>query len=434
MAKKAKKTKRERRRAEAPAVTEPAVQPEAVQKAPAAAKSGWRSYFPASLLLLGFFMVCGGVAFIFVDNWHTLSKLQRGATAFIPVIAGFSCGVYTIVKDKGRAWREVSAIFTAAGFAALTVLIARIYNTSEYLDEIYVIVMAAWLPLVYVFRSQALSALCCVSLLIFIAFDKSGWVEDGFFHCVAILPFMAYYLFFHKPAGPLTVWMRYVCLIPLAYLLDRFNLYGLDCLRMNLFAAAGLLYTAGLHYSEKGIRDWRNPWIACGWLSLTALLAITSYRPHYFLRLGELYRYEGIPAYKYLSGLWLALFAAQLFFTARRPAPLKVTVTLVTLLPISCYLLRVPQKYAFLYGAAAFLLLGVVTLAEGIKRRGHMKANAGMLQITLLAVIGWIIFDKSSLTLSAIFVAACAAFIVMNAYIGRKTSGERACVPAEGGA
>lgn len=431
MAKKAKKIKKSPRRAKIDAVTEPAVQRAAAPKAPAAAKSGRQGDFLAALVLPSFFMVCGGIAIIFAINWYTLSKPQRLAAAFIPVIAGFCCGVYAIVREKDRRWLEASAVLTAAGSAVLTLLVAHIYSTNEYLYEIYMIITAAWLPLVYVLRSQALLALYCASLLYFMGLGTDGSLTKKVLHCVAIMPFMAYYLFFHKPAGPRTVWMRYLCVIPLVYLLNRFCLYRMDYLGMNFFAAAGLLYTAGLHYSEKGIRDWRNPWTVCGLLSLTMLLAATSCSTQRFLRLGHLYQLNEIPVYRYLSGLWLVLFAAQLFLTARRPTPLKVAITLVTLMPISCYLLKVPGKDAFLYGAAAFLLLGAVTVAEGIKELGYIKANTGMLQLALLAVIGWATFDNRALTLVAIFVAAGAEFIVMNAYMGRKIRGEKARMPAE---
>lgn len=427
MAKKAKSTKRKPSRAESPAVTAPAARPEA-----AAAKSGRQGYFFAAPVLLGFFMVCGGMAIIFAINWHTLSRLQRLAAAFMPVIAGFCCGVYSIVREKDQSWLEASAILSAAGFTVLTVLVAHIYDTREDMYDLYMIVMAAWLPLVYVLRSQALAAVYCAPFLFLMGLGPERGLKEEVLHCVAVTPFMFYYLFFHKPAGPRAVWMRYLCVIPLVYLISRFNIYRFDYLGMNFFAAAGLLYTAGLYYSEKGIGTWRNPWTVCGWFSLTALLFVTSSRLQHFLMLEQLYWDDEIPVYRYLSGLWLALFAAQLFFTARRPTPLKVAITLVTLMPIVCYLLKVPEQDVFLYGAVAFLLLDGVTLAEGIAGPGYMKANAGMAQITLLALTGWNIFGKSDLLLPAILVVTGAAFIAVNVYIGRKISGEKARVPAEG--
>lgn len=423
----------------AAAEDEPAPQPAAVtaregrpgqaEQKRAAAKSGKQQYVLAVLVSLGSLMVGCGVILLFAHNWDMLSKFQRVALAFIPVIAGACCGVYTIAKDKDQRWREASAFFTAAGFAVLTALVSQIYHVGGTIQEFLALVMAVSLPLIYFFRAYLLAAVYCASLLLFISFRRSGLATDGFLHFAGIAPFIAYYLFFHKPAGLRTVWMRYICLMPLIFLLSYFG--ANDALRLNLFAAAGLLYTAGLYRNETGAHGWMNPWTACGWLFLTVLLANLSIEPR-FLRLWYPYGLEKIPLKYYLSGLWFALFAAQLFVIARRPAPLKVTVALVTLMPLVCYMLRVNPELVGWAASAALLLVGTAALAEGIKERGLLKVNAGMLQITLLAVIKFVDSEIGILTRAFIFIIIGTAFIATNVYLSRKFRGEKPHAPAEG--
>lgn len=398
----------------------------------AAAKSGRQQYFLAVLVALGSLMVGCGVILLFAHNWDMLSKFQRVAVAFIPVTAAACCGVYTIAKEKDQRWREASAFFTAVGFAVLTALISQIYHTDGTPQEFLLLVMAVSLPLVYFFRGYLLAAAYCALLLCFISFYRSGWVRDGLLHFAGIAPFIAYYLFFHKPAGMRTVWMRYICLMPLVYLLfifGRYNMWG--AMKLNLFAAAGLLYTAGLYYSESGVRGWRNPWTACGWLFLTILLAISSVEP-LFLSPRGFGPLKAADVIHTLSAFWFALFAAQVFVTARKPTMLKAVVTLVTLTPLFCHMLDIRSGYPLWVGSAVLLLAGAAALAEGVKERGLMKVNAGMLQITLFALIKFSDPRMGILPRAIIFIVIGVAFIAANVYLSRKFRGEKAGVPVEG--
>lgn len=402
-------------------------------KARAAVKSGRQQYFLAVLVGLGSLMVGCGVILLFAHNWDMFSKFQRVAVAFVPIIAAACCGAYTLVKNKDQRWREASAFFTAVGFAVLTALISQIYHTGGTLREFLLLVMAVSLPLVYIFRAYLLAVVYCALLFALVDSYLAGWAEGGFFHFAGIAPFVAYYLFFHKPAGLRTVWMRYICLMPLAYLLIFFGVN--DALRLHLFAAAGLLYTAGLYYNETGVRGWRNPWAACGWLFLTVLLVITTVSP-YFLKLRYLYGLKDVQLRYYLSGLWLALFAAQVFAASRRFTPLKAAIALVTLMPLFCYMLMIKPElapWAVDWAASASLLLvGTAALAEGMRERGLLKLNAGMLQIALLAAIKFADSGLDILMRAVIFIVIGIAFIAANVYMSRKFRDEKASMPAEG--
>lgn len=388
------------------------------------------------------------------------------ARVFIPVIGGVCCGVYTIVKDKGQAWREASAVLTAAGFALLTWQFSRTYGISGASHGFLTLVLAVSLPLVYIFRSYSLAALYCVFHLRFIdyvVFDGAGWVDGGFLHFLGIAPFIAYYLFFHKPADAGTVVMRHISLIPLIYLLVYF---GRDsALAINLFAVAGLLYTVGLYHYETDTGDrikppedngagvlrfflvilapwfWifrlargRSPWMVFGFLSMSGLLATVIIWPD-FLRLRSIYRPDAVSVGFRQLGMCLILFAAQVFITSRRPTPLKAAVSFVTLAMLMCCLFRIQPESAVWAAGAALLLVGAAALAEGLKRNNLTKANIGMLHMMTVPIAADFtnLSGDAYLLNSIILLVITVALIVMNLKMGRKSRGGDAGVPEEAG-
>lgn len=197
--------------------TEPDIRHVAPQKAPAPAKRGILSYFVKALGMYLAFSVSASfpiaVNLVYGDVWDTLSTSQRVLFAFMPVIAGALCGVYTIVREKGRVWREASAVLTAFGFAMLAWWSPEIYHakgspgSSEF-------VMFVSLPLIYIFRSHLLAALYCAFFLLGCLLSGLGVPllrmvfndsESGFACFMGVVPFIAYHRFFRKPAGKETV-------------------------------------------------------------------------------------------------------------------------------------------------------------------------------------------------------------------------------------
>lgn len=402
-----------------------------------------------------------------IELWTMFPSFPRVALAFVPVIAGVCCGVYTIVKDKGQAWREVSAVLTAAGFALLTWQISRIYNISGTPHGFLMLVMAVSLPLVYIFRSYSLTALYCafhLRFIYYIVFDRAGWVDGGFLHFLGIAPFIIYYIFFRKPADKRTVGMRYICLMPLIYLLVYLGLGS--ALALNLFAATGLLYTAGLYYDETDTRSgmsprmdsemslwpaslwkwiliifmpwawiiWlakrRSPWTGAGGLSIAVLLAIVIIWPG-FLPAGSMYPPGLVPAGHRLSVLWLVLFAAQVFIAARLPTPLKIAIIIAILTQIFCYLFGVKPENAAWAAGAALLLAGAAALAEGLKGNNRLKANIGLFQMMAVSIA----VDFTGQTggagslNSSVSAVIFVAFIVINIKMSRNFRGEDTSVP-----
>lgn len=360
---------------------------------------------------MGALLISGGAILLFAYNWDMLSTWQRVAVAFVPLLIGAVCGIYTIVKERDRRWREFSAVFTAAGFTVLTALISQIYHSGGTLLDFTRLVLAVSLPLVYIFKSQALTAVYCLGLFTFLGY-RSEQLNLAWAYLAAILPFICCYLFFSKQRGPRTTAMRYIALIPLVFLIlldERWYSITIH------FAAASMLYVAGLYYHDEGERGWKNPWLALGWLYLTALLVFAS---------TTRYAWQGVYEYargpNHFSILWPVFFAAGACAALRKATPLKILVMLSPLLPLSAEALGIGSSTMVFAANGYLLLIACAALARGVRGRGLLEINAGMLQLTLLVWIRFYDERIGIMTRAVAFMIVGMAFIMANVYLGRK--------------
>lgn len=411
------------------AADEQTSQPAQSAETAARAKRGKQQYLLYSLVVLGAMLVGSGVILLFAHNWDMLALYQRIAVASIPVIIGASCGVCTVVWEKDGRWREFSAFFTAVGFAVLTALISQIYNLSGTIPDFMRLVLAVSLPLVYIFHSHLLNTAYCIAAF---AFLGDYYDNYGVLYYLAAAPFILYYLFFRKRYDGQTVWMRYICLVPVAYFLLYYTEHS--GMRMELFTTAALLYTAGLFYDETGVRGWKNPWMICGWFMLTVLFVLASSSIGFLLNDAHYHNFSDETSVFILMGWrWLIPFLAGAYVIARKPTPFKVMVMLTSLLPVLWYFMRDAAEAALWINNGLFLLIGAASIAEGAKGHGIIRINAGMLQIALLAGIRFYDSRMDILTRALAFIVIGAAFIAINVYMGRKFKNEKKLSAAQGG-
>jgi len=393
----------------------------------AAPKAWTRVYFTRALVLLGLLLIGSGFVLLYGQIWNALSRAERLVGAFIPVIAGAACGIYTIVKEKDAVWREVSAVLTSFGFVSAASAIPVIYQFEASVMSFANILFPAFLSLVYIFRSYMLTVLYCLGLFMFM---QNGWREVslsdlGTIYTAAAAPWIIFNLFLRKPFGAGTVLMRYISLIPLVFIC----FYDGDdwlCVQ-NFVSVTAMLYVAGLSIGEgcKGKKGWTNPWLSFGWLLFTAILVCASnsmFEPdlrNWFL--------HALP--ENLINFWLIPLVVGLFVTLRKPTPLKAVIMLSVLGPasfaammrtpllepvLSHFLLMLP-KGSISWAACAYLLLAAAALlVHGLKAGSLLMMNAGMLQIVLL--IGIKFFDSrvDALVRSMIFIIVGVIFIAVN--------------------
>ena len=393
----------------------------------AAPRARTRVYFTRALVSLGLLLIGGGSVLLYGQIWDALSRLEKLVGAFIPVIIGAACGIYTIVKEKDAVWREVSAVLTSFGFVSAAFAVPAIYQFEASVISFANILLPVSLPLIYIFRSYLLTVLYCLGLFIFM---QDMWREVSLFdlgtiYTAAVAPWIIFNLFLRKPFGAGTVLMRYISLIPLMFICfsEEANLL---CAQ-NLVSVIAMLYVAGLSIGEgcKGKKGWTNPWLSFGWLLFTVILVCASnsvFEPdlrNWFLHV--------LP--ENLINFWLIPLVVGLFVTLRKPTPLKAVIMLSVLGPASfAAMMRIPllepvlshlllmlPRGSISWAACAYLLLAAAALlAHGLKAGSLLTMNAGMLQIILL--IGFKFFDSrvDALVRSMIFIVVGVAFIAVN--------------------
>ncbi len=113
--------------------------------------------------ILGSVLVCLGIVLVIAHNWDDLSKVMRTIIGFIPVLAGQSLCVYTLLRQpQSQAWREISPIILFFGTGVAMAVIGQVYHTDAELHTYLLAWMLLVLPVPYLLRSY-------VTALLFIA-------------------------------------------------------------------------------------------------------------------------------------------------------------------------------------------------------------------------------------------------------------------------
>ena len=377
-------------------------------------KPAGQRYFLLTLIILGTLLVSGGVILLFAHNWDMLKKSERVSIAFIPLILGACSGVYTIIKEKDARWREFSALFTSAAFAILIALISQIYHIGGQFDEYMKLVLLLALPLVYIFESQMLTIAYCLGLFSLYGFDAGTSALIRLAYLGGIVPYI-YLRLFHKPFDGITIWMRYIVLIPLVF----FTFVCDESMWLISFIiTTAMLLVGGLVYSYGGIRGWKNPWLIAGWSSFTILITIGSVSRHFWNSM-YFHGYNNEHSALLLMGILILFFIVGVIFAVREWTPLKLMTMLFPLLALLRYYGFIDPVPMFWIANAYFAAFGIMTLLNGMRARDLFEMNAGMLQLVLLISFKFFDAQIGIISRAIVFIIIGLFFIVTNIYLGR---------------
>lgn len=372
-----------------------------------------RSRIPLLLSVLGALLISGGVILLFAYNWDELHRAVKVSLAFMPFICASLCGVYAITAGKDVRWLEASALFAAASIAVLIALISQIYHINGLLSDFLKLLLALSLPLIYIFRSNALAAVYSLGLFGLVG-GPSAENALNLAYLAGVLPFMGAKLFCEGESRS-AVWTRYSVLISMAAFVP---MLGPGAWRMSLVSVAVLLFTAGLAYREAGVTADRNPWLAAGWLLFTAVW-LASANSKWFLDFSRKTALE-FSIESAVNHLWIIPLAAAVVLTFKKRSAIKLASLLLPALMLAAYS-DIFQNFPFLLAAnALFAIFGALSLAVGIKKRDLAAVNGGIIQLIMLFMT--LFFDENFgiLKRALCFIAAGAALIALNIYLSRK--------------
>ncbi|MDD3155549.1 MAG: DUF2157 domain-containing protein [Victivallaceae bacterium] len=238
-------------------------------------------YFLPTLAAGGGTLIAGGLVLLVSYNWDMLPKITRIVLAALPLLLGACCGIYTLLRGRGQAWREGSAVLTAGGCATLIGLISQIYHTGGELSEFLFLVIALSIALLYIFDSGALALLLTLGL--FPCFGGNYGADRSWMELVLYLAFLPFFLHHIRGRVAGTGYYRYLTMLYLAAGLFAFYAAGGGLISLS---AGALVLLTGIRLGTQEQTEPRsprhNPFPVAGFLLLTGLLAAASSSPQFF--------------------------------------------------------------------------------------------------------------------------------------------------------
>ena len=370
-----------------------------------------QKYFLLALSIIGGLLITAGTVLIFNYNWDILGKNLQIAVSFLPLAAAFCLSVFTLAGRRGQAWRECSALATAAGASIAVALLSHIYHTGGDFREFMMLILLFSVPLIYLFNSISLTAVYSIML-----FSQISWRTDQAV-CLAllgtVLPMILYHLM--KENSPYRKVMRYIVMACTLFGLSIFS--GKETLTL-WYTAASLFFLCGLRVSERKENMWGNPWLVLSFATLTVLLGIGSSGVWTCIPFPE---GKIITIYGLFTGLLLAAFAGVFAYDA-----VKKRITPERILPAAVILAAFFSGTAG--GSVAFqvmmnillALFGFILLRNGWIHRKMLPFNGGFIMIATL--LGCRFFDSGLgvLPRAGLFILLGIGFIVSNMILSRR--------------
>jgi len=382
-----------------------------------------QKYFLLALSIIGSVLIAGGIILLFNYNWDMFTKLTRIMIAFLPVTLGAALSIFTLATSRSQAWREGSAVLTAAGTAVAIALLSQIYHTGGTLSQFMTLVLLLALPLVYIFNSVSLATLYTVGLFMTLgSWYEPAWLPMAFCLLAGILPFAGWHLLREK--SPYRIWMRYLAMGFAVFALIAFG--GQYSSGLILFTVCAVFMLASMRSQDRWERMFRNPWLLASFFFLLVLLSIgtcTGGRIFHLNRYGE--TSNGILYFWLAEGWFLLLFILlfvrdyllkQMSFQRLMMLVLILTALLGTLLEA----FEVDAIYMRLALIVYMGVFGVTLLMRGCRENSMFLFNGGLLMCALL--IGLRFFDAEiGLQARAIgFIVLGLGFIGANVFFSRK--------------
>ncbi|WP_456437916.1 DUF2157 domain-containing protein [Psychroserpens sp.] len=109
--------------------------------------------------VLGSLLVGLGVILILAHNWDNFSRSTKTIFAFLPLIIGQLSVAFSILKKKGKTWKEASGTFLFFTVGSSIALVSQIYNIPGDLSTYVLTWILLCAPLIYLLKSDMLAIL-----------------------------------------------------------------------------------------------------------------------------------------------------------------------------------------------------------------------------------------------------------------------------------
>jgi uncharacterized membrane protein len=380
-------------------------------------------------------LIGAGIILIIAYNWDDIPRQARAGMAFIPLLVAAGFGGYALLRNKGAARQESSAVFTALASAAAIALISQTYQLGGTLKDFLFVWMLLFFLLIYIFNSASAFLIYAIALTVWNfnrldVFGSHAPCSDTFFFTVFIaLPL--WWLIVNLRKNPYTLKSSFLCwIITLFALLNSIcAMSGYNDFQVKAYWAliVAVLFLAGALRRSGGAGFWGNPLLPAGAAGITIYSAIASFsgfwdhqQSFYYYPENAMYKeYYGWVIIGVLAAAWLWLLLK------RRRSETEIIPALLPALAI-IPMAAIPAAGAYVFNLY-LLLAGIIFMRCGFRKGELLKINAGMFLLSLLLLLRFADSDLSILLRGCLFISLGVMFMVINIIAGkfRKAGNER---------
>lgn len=382
--------------------------------------------------ILGAILVGLGIILIIAHNWDQLSLAVKTILAFIPLLSGQGICAYALLKKRNTtAWREGGSAFLFLSIGACISLIGQIYHIPGDLHSFLLSCLLLGLPLVYVMQSSVSSLLYIIGISFYAtetgywSFPSSPSYVYGFM-LLAVLPHY-YRLCIKKPHSNFVSFHNWIIPLSLTIALGTVAHKDEELMFVAYFSLFGLFYLVGkLAFFEK-LKPASNGYKVLGAAGTTVLLMVLSFDWFWEdLRAKTFSLDEIITTPEFLVSGILTIMATSLLFRNIRVNPSVSTkpMAFIFLLFIPTFILGAFSAFAALLINVYVLIIGILTLRNGVRQDHLGLLNYGLLIISVLAICRFFDRDLSFVVRGILFVTVGIGFFAANYYTLKKRKHE----------
>lgn len=125
--------------------------------------------------ILGSLLAGVGVVLIFVTFWQKMPMLFKAVLSFLPLLAGQSAGVFTLLKKRDKLpWCEGAAVLWTAGIAATLAMIYNIFDLEIYWHTVLILISLCIIPVIGLLKAVAPLVVYYACAIIWLCAASSG--------------------------------------------------------------------------------------------------------------------------------------------------------------------------------------------------------------------------------------------------------------------
>ena len=386
----------------------------------------------AIFAVFGALLIGGGVILLLAHNWEAFGRGTRAAIALVPLLASqVLVGWVLIKKGDSTAWREGSATFLALTVATAIALVDQTYNTGGDLESflwrwslllaplpwllnstavamLFLAALTWWAGAAKVEGSQILvmwplAAAVVPHLIQILRSERRGLRAANLQWAIALFVCVAAGLGLENRVPGLWI-VVYVGLFALMITLGAVNRRGEDGLWRRPLEVVGIAGSIVMWL----ILSFDEPWRHIGWKHIH-----TTEKFHQVSSWLDVVLAVGLP---------LAAIAAMAFLLDRDRHRLYLLWGLSVPLVAVVWPLTAATNSRWI-GAVSFTLLllivGIATIAEGVRRQNLGTVNLGMLVVALLVVVRFFDSGFGFILRGFAFILVGIGFLVANIVLSR---------------